>query len=98
LAYIGLDGNVYLTDGTSAKGQAVTGSATGGPVDKPPFNERSLSFRGLTWSSDGSILAFIEALKDNTVTIVQSGKVPIAVTKNADSRFPPAFSPDNKEV
>src|SRR5690349_6628721 len=52
LAFIGEDGNVYMTDesGNSAP-QAVTGDSVGGPKSEFPFLERKNGYGYLRWSS-----------------------------------------------
>jgi Tol biopolymer transport system component len=98
LAYVGEDGNVYITDEFSGAGKAITGDAGGAPNNQFPFIPQKLNYIGLTWSSDGKMLAFLEMSSNKTVTVVESGKAPVVVAKGVDSNYPPAFSPDGKEI
>src|SRR4051812_46036799 len=97
LAYVGEDGNVYITDDNSGRGQPVTGDSTGGPTAAYPFSNKTLAYGQFAWSPTGDMLAFSERI-NKTITVVQSGKVPNVVAKGIDSGFPPSFSPDGKDV
>lgn len=98
LAFIGEDGNVYMTDESgNATPQPVTGDSIGGAKGEFPFFERKNGYGYLRWSPVSNMLAFIQPTS-KSVFVVENGKLPNKVSGLADGGFPPAFSPDGKEI
>jgi hypothetical protein len=97
LAYVGQDGNVYMTDESSGAGQPVTGDAGGGSTSTAPFHSTKLIYGQFAWSPVGGMLAFTERV-NKTASVVESGKAPNVVARGVDSGFPASFSPDGKDL
>ena len=85
IAYIGRDGNVYVTDPSGRAPTALT--ADGG----------NHQYGQLRWSPDGTKLAFTDFMV-NTISVVRSGQAPAIVTGGILAEYPPGWSADSTEV
>lgn len=96
LAFIGRDGNVYVTSLGSAQGYApLTGDAQGSLYDG--YTSASKYYTHLRWSPDGSRLAFVEQ-GSQTLFVVVSGGQPVPIASGLAAEFPPAWSPDGTQI
>ncbi len=104
MAYVGPDGNVYLTSvGPNPGPVAVTNNAQLARVAGDPYLTGQRYFH-LAWSPDGNSLLFVRADVDpfaQTETgafILTSGRPPIQVARGFAGQFGSVWSPDGAEV
>src|SRR5258706_10469515 len=98
IAYIGVDGNVYVTDLTSTTSTALTTDGNITPQER--FYYSSLfRYGGIHWSPDGSLLSFEDTV-DHKLYVARSrqGAQPIPGVTTANTRWQSAISPDNSQV
>ncbi|MFQ3535176.1 MAG: hypothetical protein SNJ58_04800 [Aggregatilineales bacterium] len=97
MAFIGYDGNVYVTSIGSAAGYApLTGDAAG-VIAEDGSRVTQRGYTSLRWSPDGSRLAFLET-SSQTLFVVASGGRPVPIASNVSPQFPPAWSPDGNFI
>jgi hypothetical protein len=97
LAFIGRDGNVYVTSLGSAQGYVpLTGDAQGF-VSEGGYTGARRYYTHLRWSPDGSRLAFVEQASQ-TLFVVASGGQPVPIASGLSAEFPPAWSPDGSQI
>src|SRR5260221_7646670 len=97
LVYVGVNGNVYMTDEFSGQGSAVTGDSQNPNPGKPDSQFAATLFYGqVAWSPVGDAFAYSERTT-KSIFAVQNGQKPLLLYKGADM-LPPAFSPDGKQV
>jgi hypothetical protein len=97
LAFVGLDGNVYVTSLGSAQGYVpLTGDALGN-ISEGGYRFARKYYRNLRWSPDGTRLAFTEE-GSQTLFVASSGSAPIAIANGLSVEFPPAWSPDGSQI
>jgi Tol biopolymer transport system component len=89
LAYIGRDGNVYVT-GDGVTSSRLTSDSRGGAIREFPFSRTSRNYRSLRWSPDGQALLFTD-VSSNTIYVVQSGGVPRIVAQDTGIGFAGAW-------
>lgn len=96
--FAGTDGAGNVVVGIAAPGSpvvAITGDAKGTYID--PYFKRDKIYTALTWSPDGTRLAFVELLSQS-LYIAESGFAPRMVATRIFIGLPPAFSPDGREL
>ncbi len=97
VAYVGIDGNVYVTGTPGQGGTPITGDARGGSLPTFPFYENKHIYGLLRWSPDGATLAFTDIMTA-TLYVAHSGQSPAALTSGLTLGYPPAWSADGKEI
>jgi len=98
VAYVGQDGNVYVTQVGKDGGIAITGDAAGPAEDTYyPFHQVAKFYTNLRWSPDGTGLAFVET-QSGTLYVAQSGSAPKGVAKGIEASFPPFWSADSQSI
>ncbi len=97
IAYVGVDGNVYVTQLGGGTGTALTNDASGGPTNYYPYHEPLRNYANLRWSPDGSTLAFTEG-QNGTLYIAHSGQPPQAAAQKIAPEFPPFWSADGQTL
>jgi hypothetical protein len=96
--YAGTDGAGNVVVGLAAPGSIpvpITGDARGTYPD--PYFKRDKVYTYLTWSPDGTRLAFVE-LFSQALYLVESGSAPRMVATRVSTALPPSFSPDGREL
>lgn len=97
MAFIGRDGNVYVTSLNGNLGYVpLTGDALG-VVEDGGYTNYSKLYGNLRWSPDGSRLAFVE-FTTQTLYVASSGSQPVAVASGLASEIPPSWSPDGAQI
>lgn len=96
LAYVRIDGNVFITSVSQGAGVPVTNTSTGQQSQVEPFFTASLPHNTLKWSPDGTKLLFKD--RNRTLFVVESGKEPARVANGVSLTYPAAWSPDSKEI
>jgi hypothetical protein len=98
IAYIGLDGNVYVTNLDNITSTPLT---TDGYVTPREHHYNSSFFRygGIHWSPDGTQFSFVDTM-EHKLYVVQSGKGGVQVPGAAPSSYTwqSALSPDNTKI
>jgi len=101
LAFVGLDGNVYVTDYVGrviTSASPLTGDATGEPINFYPYFTARHTYMNLVWSPDGTRLAFTDWKNGGTLYVASSGQKATAIANGLAAEFPPAWSSDGGEV
>jgi hypothetical protein len=97
LAFVGRDGNVYVTSLGSAQGYVpLTGDAQGF-VGEGGYTGAQKYYMHLRWSPDGSRLAFVEE-STRTLFVVANGGQPVPIASGLSTEFPPAWSVDGSQI
>ncbi|MCE7947387.1 MAG: hypothetical protein DYG88_08165 [Chloroflexi bacterium CFX4] len=97
MAFIGRDGNVYVTSLSSNLGYVpLTGDALG-VVEDGGYTNYSKYYGNLRWSPDGSRLAFVE-YTTQTLYVASSGGQPFPVANGLAVEIPPSWSPDGAQI
>ncbi len=105
LAYVGMDGNIYVTDIQSSKSTALTSDGYFQMPYSVNLSEKTgtKTYRNIRWSPNGG--AFISGVSDSQYSLYffKSGQSPISLTGDIgagnDRSFPiGAWSPDGTEV
>jgi len=97
LAYIGANGNVYITDSNlSGAGTPITEDSTLETANMG-YPTPTRSYGLFRWSPDGSKLAFVEQ-RANTLYLAVSGQKPIEIARGLAVLYPPAWSQDGSEI
>ncbi len=97
MAFVGRDGNVYVTSLGSAQGYVpLTGDAQGF-VGDGGYARAQKYYTHLRWSPDGSRLAFVEQ-NSQTLFVVASGGQPVPIASGLAIEFPPAWSVDGSQI
>ena len=98
IAYVGIDGNVYMTalEGTTRTALTTDGYVT--PHDRHYFSSM-FRYGGIHWSPDGSQFSFEDTV-EHKLYVVRSGQGPTQVpnAKTSDMRWQSAISPDNTRI
>jgi hypothetical protein len=97
LAYVGADGEIYVTDLQSGPGTPITAGANARPVTEFPFRDADQRYSLLRWSPDGTRLAFVDA-RSGTLYVARSGERPAPLARGLAPLMPPAWSPDGDEL
>ena len=97
LAYVGADGEIYVTDLQSGPGTPITAGANARLVTEFPFRDADQQYSLLRWSPDGTRLAFVDA-RSSTLYVARSGESPAPVARGLAPLMPPAWSPDGDEL
>lgn len=97
-AYIGTDGNVYVTRGSTPESPVqLTADAGRLKSDRSPFYDQVQAYGGLRWSPDGTGLLWMES-GSNALYLASSGQPARRVISGLAVAFPAAWSPDGSEV
>ncbi|MCS6870492.1 MAG: hypothetical protein RML95_07820 [Anaerolineae bacterium] len=97
LAFVGRDGNVYVTSLSSAQGYVpLTGDAQGF-VYEGGYTGGQRNYIHLSWSPDGSRLAFVDQ-RSQTLFVAASGSPPMPIATGLLVEIPPAWSPDGSQI
>ncbi len=97
LAYIGPNGNVYVTDSNlSGAGTPLTGDSTLETANTA-YPTPSRGYGLFRWSPDGSKLAFVEQ-RANTLYLAASGQKPVEIARGLAAGYPAAWSQDGSEI
>ncbi|MCC7208028.1 MAG: hypothetical protein IT323_12025, partial [Anaerolineae bacterium] len=96
LAYVGADGNVYVTAFRDGPGTPLTGDANRRATQEFPFFAEDRDYGLLRWSPGGERLLFVDH-KDGTLYLAVSGQAPAPVARGLEPGLPPAWSPDGAE-
>ncbi len=97
MAFIGRDGNVYVTSLNGNLGYVpLTGDALG-VVEDGGYTNYSKVYGHLKWSPDGSRLAFVE-FTTQTLFVASSGGQPLPVASGLAVEIPPSWSPDGVQI
>lgn len=100
LAFVAADGNVYISDLTNkvlVSASALTGDATGDSMVAYPYSNLKKYYRRLSWSPDGTKLAFLDE-RNLTLYAVSSGQQVVQLAQNVSIGFSPAWSSDGGEI
>jgi len=97
LAYVGADGNVFLTTIGQGAGTPITADSTASTSEFTPFFNTSRTYGQFRWSPDGQKLLFTE-LTTNSLYVVVSGQKPVRIATGLATLYPGAWSPDGTEV
>lgn len=97
IAYVGTDGNIYVTQLGGGKGTPITVDANGTALTYYPFYQSLHVYTNLRWSADGNNLAFVDALS-NTLFVATSGQSPHIVARGIVGNYPPFWVPGSVEV
>ncbi|HVO43986.1 MAG TPA: SH3 domain-containing protein [Aggregatilineales bacterium] len=93
MAYVGVDGNVYVTTfGTGAGTPLTTDAAPATPTPSSLFLERVRFYNALRWSPDGAKLLFTENAR---VFLATSGKPVTPLVTNVASGYYATWLPDS---
>lgn len=96
IAYLGFDGNVYVTSlGINPGPVPITGDAQGGISTQSVYYEARRLYNSLRWSPDGARLLF---RADDRLYVATSGQPPIQVATGLAPGIPGAWSPDGSEI
>jgi hypothetical protein len=97
MAFIGRDGNVYVTSLNGNLGYVpLTGDALG-VVEDGGYTNYSKLYGNLRWSPDGSRLAFVE-YTTQTLYVASSGGQPFPVASGLAVEIPYSWSPDGAQI
>ncbi|MHB8627197.1 MAG: SH3 domain-containing protein [Aggregatilineales bacterium] len=98
IAYVGPDGNVYVTQLGGGAGTPITNDAKGpATLNYYPFYQPLHFYSNLRWSSDGSKLAFVDN-NARTLYVVLSGQPPQIVARGIEAEYPPFWLAGGQEV
>lgn len=97
LAFVGRDGNVYVTSLGSAQGYVpLTGDALGA-VTEGGYTVGQRNYIHLRWSPNGSRLAFIDQTTQ-TLFVASSGTQPFPIASGVSPEFPPTWSFEGNSI
>jgi len=102
IAYVGLDGNIYIVDQSGRSPDQITDDA----VVPETANSEFRFYQYPTWSADGNLLAFVRAsgeggaqtLSDMFVQNVEQERVEKIYSSETEHPFYLYWSPDNENV
>jgi Tol biopolymer transport system component len=97
LAYVGADGNVFLTALGQGVGTPITSDSTATTSEFSPFFNTSRTYGQFRWSPDGQKLIFTE-LTTNSLFVAVSGQKPVRIATGLATLYPGTWSPDGTEV
>ncbi len=97
VAYIGGDGNVIVGLLNPKTTVPLTSNAKGKPTAFYPFFEQLHVYGHLSWSPDGTTLAFTDD-KDHTLYLARTGQKALAIASGLAIGYPPSWSPDGREI
>ncbi len=99
MAYIGNDGNVYVTQSNGTPGTtAITNNAKGTAMSSYPFYQTVHRYQSLRWSPDGLNLAFVESGNPGLLYVARSGQAPQILAHGIYPEFPPFWLPNGQEI
>jgi Tol biopolymer transport system component len=97
LAYVGADGNVFLTTIGQGAGTPITADSTASTSEFTPFFNTSRTYGQFRWSPDGQKLLFTE-LTTRSLYVAVSGQKPVRIAIGLAVPYPGTWSPDGTEV
>jgi len=97
IAFIGSDGNVYLTAASGGTITPITNDANGPTTTIYPFYTRLKVYENLHWSPDGTRLLFDDGL-GQTLYVAETGKAPQPIVQNFDSQLPATWARDGGSI
>jgi len=93
MAYVGIDGNVYVT---SLGGNGAVGALT---TEQPRPVGAFMLNQHLNWSPDGTRLAYVHRAENQGILYVAaSGQAPLQVASGIETAFDISWSPDGREI